>query len=232
MHAGCFNDEMHVGEDVDLTWRLRDNGWTISYQPVGRVYHEHRSTPRSFMSRRFDYGTSEGLLQRLHPRRRKRMVIPPLLALLLLLSAAAPFTNMLSLAAAVIILSADAIWNRRRLASRGVPIGTLELMRGRIRALGSLVYYLSYHLVRYYTIPLLAVSAVFPLTSLLFSAALITSARVDHKIRKPHLPFLPFLWIYFMEQAAYGAGVFWGCLNRKTFASYRVVILGQSEPAT
>ena len=231
MEAGCFKDEMHVGEDVDLTWRLRDNGWTISYLPVGRVYHEHRSTPRSFMSRRFDYGTSEGLLQRLHPQRRKRMVIPPLLALLLLLCAAAPFTGLPSLAAAVIILVADAFWNRHRFVRRGVPIGALELMRGRIRALGSLVYYLSYHLVRYYTIPLLAVSAVFPLTALLFTAALITSARVDHGIRKPRLTFLPFLWIYFMEQAAYGAGVFWGCLNRKTFASYRVVIIRQSELA-
>ena len=37
------------------------------------------------MSRRFDYGTSEGMLQRLHPQRRKRMVIPPLLALMLVL---------------------------------------------------------------------------------------------------------------------------------------------------
>ena len=67
---------MHVGEDVDLTWRLRDQGWTISYLPAGNVLHEHRSSIRSFMSRRFDYGTSEGMLQLLHPRRHKQMVIP------------------------------------------------------------------------------------------------------------------------------------------------------------
>src|SRR6266545_2838660 len=42
LNAGGFKDEMHVGEDVDLTWRLRDGGWTISYLPLGRVYHEHR----------------------------------------------------------------------------------------------------------------------------------------------------------------------------------------------
>ena len=75
--VGGFDDTMHVGEDVDLTWRLRDAGWTIAYLPAGSICHEHRSTLRSFMSRRFDYGTSEGMLQLLHPQRRKRMVIPP-----------------------------------------------------------------------------------------------------------------------------------------------------------
>ena len=78
--VGGFDDSMHVGEDVDLTWRLRDRRWSICYLPLGNILHAHRSSIRSFMSRRFDYGTSEGILQILHPTRRKRMVIPPLLA--------------------------------------------------------------------------------------------------------------------------------------------------------
>ena len=101
LQACGFNEAMHVGEDVDLTWRLRDSGWTIAYLPVGRVYHEHRSSIRSFMSRRFDYGTSEGMLQLLHPRRHKRIVIPPLLALVILLCLVAPFCGWWSLGAAV-----------------------------------------------------------------------------------------------------------------------------------
>src|SRR6266545_2838663 len=151
LNAGGFKDEMHVGEDVDLTWRLRDAGWTITYLPQGRVYHEHRSTVRSFVSRRFDYGTSEGMLQRLHPQRRKRMVIPPLLALLLALCLSAPFTGWWSLLPALAVLVADAVIVRHRLASRGIPIGLPALLRGRVRALCSLVYYLSFHLVRYYS---------------------------------------------------------------------------------
>ncbi|WP_298273378.1 mycofactocin biosynthesis glycosyltransferase MftF [Geobacter sp.] len=229
--ADGFDDAMHVGEDVDLTWRLRDEGWTIAYLPAGRVYHEHRSTLRSFMSRRFDYGTSEGMLQILHPHRRKRMVIPPLLALLLALCALAPFTGWWTLPAAAGILVADATAVRFRLARRNLPMGLGALLCGRLRALGSLVYYLCYHLVRYYSIPLVAVALLVPHFWLLPLGALLCAAKVDHAVKKPQLSFAPFALIYFLEQVAYGAGAFWGCLSRRCFASYRVVILRQMEVA-
>lgn len=231
LNAGGFKDEMQVGEDVDLTWRLRDAGRTIAYLPAGRVHHEHRSTVRTFMSRRFDYGTSEGMLQRLHPHRRKRMVVPPLLALLLALCCAAPLTGWWSLLPAVAVLAGDAVAVRRRLAARNIPIGLPALLGGRLRALGSLVYYLSYHLVRYYSIPLIAAALLCPLLWLPFLAVFGCAARVDHAVKRPPLPFLPFAAIYLLEQLAYGAGVFWGCLSRRTFASYRVVILRQMEVA-
>jgi len=226
-----FDDSMHVGEDVDLTWRLRDHGWTIAYLPAGRVYHEHRSTLRSFMSRRFDYGTSEGMLQILHPHRHKRIVVPPLLALLLALCVMAPFTGGWTLPMAAGVLAVDAMVVRVRFARRELPVGLPALLSARLRALGSLVYYLSYHLVRYYAIPLLALSLLFPLFSLVAIGLLGCAAKVDHGIKKPRLSFLCFAGIYLLEQVAYGAGVFWGCLSRRCFASYRVVILRQMEAA-
>jgi len=228
-NIGGFKDEMHVGEDVDLTWRLRDAGWSITYQPLGRVFHEHRSTVRSFMSRRFDYGTSEGMLQRLHPQRRKRMVVPPLLALLLALCLAAPFTGGWSMVPAVAVLLGDALVVRSRLARRGVPIGLPALLGGRLRALGSLAYYLSFHLVRYYSLVLIALAMVVPQIWLPFLALLGCAARVDFAIKKPDMPFAGFAAVYALEHLAYGAGVFWGCLSRKCFSSYRVTILRQAE---
>jgi mycofactocin system glycosyltransferase len=227
--AGGFDDSMHVGEDVDLTWRLRDEGWTIAYLPVGRVCHEHRSTIRSFMSRRFDYGTSEGMLQLLHPRRRKQMVIPPLLALVLALCLMAPFAGWLTLLPAAGVLAADATAIRLRFIRRGLPIALPSLLAGRLRALGSLLYYLSFHLVRYYTIPLIAGALIFPLFWVVPIGVLGCAARVDHAIKKPQLSFIRFAGIYLLEQIAYGAGVFRGCLGKKTFASYRVVILRHME---
>ena len=229
--AGGFADSMHVGEDVDLTWRLRDEGWTIAYLPVGRVCHEHRSTIRSFMSRRFDYGTSEGMLQLLHPRRRKQMVIPPLLALVLALCVMAPFTGWLTLLAAAGVLAADATAVRLRFLRRGLPIGMPALLAGRLRAIGSLTYYLSFHLVRYYSLPLIAAALFFPLFWVVPIGLLGCAAGVDHAIKKPQLSFIRFAGIYLLEQIAYGAGVFRGCLGKKTFASYRVVILKRMEVA-
>lgn len=229
--AGGFKDGMHVGEDVDLTWRLRDKGWTICYLPAGNVLHEHRSSLRSFMSRRFDYGTSEGMLQQLHPQRRKQMVIPLLLALVLMLVLAAPCAGWWPLLLATGLLAGDAAVVRFRFIHRKIPIGLGALFAGRVRALGSLVYYLSYHLVRYYAAPLVVIALVIPGPWFqLFSAAiLVCAAGVDFAVRKPPLSFARFCGIYLLEQIAYGAGVFWGCLSRKCFASYRVVILRQAE---
>jgi len=226
--VGGFDDTMHVGEDVDLTWRLRDNGWTISYLPLGRVLHEHRSTIRSFMSRRFDYGTSEGTLQLLHPQRHKRMVIPPLLAIILALCLAAPFTGWWPLAAAAALLGTDAAAVRVRLSRRGLPIGLPALVAGRLRTLGSLAYYLSYHLVRYYATPLIVLALLIPQLLVLLFAVFGCAAGVDHAVRKPQLSLARFAGIYLLEQVAYGTGVFWGCLRGRTFASYRVVILRQT----
>ena len=224
-----FKDSMHVGEDVDLTWRLRDAGWTIAYLPAGRILHQHRSTVRSFMSRRFDYGTSEGMLQKLHPRRRKRFVLPPLLGVVLALCVMAPFCSLWLIPAAGGLLAADAAVYRSRLARRGVPLGFAVILAGRLRALGGLSYYLSYHLVRYYALALCAVALVLPAFWAVPLAALFTSAGVDYFIKKPRLSAVEFTGIYLLEQIAYGAGVFWGCLRGRGFASYRVTILGRME---
>jgi mycofactocin system glycosyltransferase len=231
--TGGFKDEMHVGEDVDLTWRLRDNGWTICYLPAGNVLHEHRSTIRSFMSRRFDYGTSEGMLQLLHPARRKQMVMPALLAVVLLLCLAAPVAGWWMVPAAAGLLAVDVAAMRVRLMRRKLPIGLLSLMAGRLRALGSLAYYICYHLVRYYALPLFMIALLVPgfWAWCLPLAALLCAAGVDFAIRKPPLPFLRFLGVYTLEQVAYGSGVFWGCLSRKCFSSYRVVLHRQMEQA-
>ena len=224
-----FEDSMHVGEDVDLTWRLRDAGWTIAYLPAGRIYHEHRSSVRSFMSRRFDYGTSEGMLQKLHPLRRKRFVLPPLLGIVLALLLLAPFLSWWLIPAAGALLAADAAVYRRRLARRGVPLGYGSIFGGRLRALGGLSYYLSYHLVRYYALPLCALALLLPGFWAVPMAALFTCAGVDYLIKKPRLAAVQFTTIYLLEQLAYGSGVFWGCLRGRGFASYRVTILGRVE---
>lgn len=228
LHAGGFNDEMHVGEDVDLTWRLRDKGWTITYLPAGNICHEHRSSIRSFMSRRFDYGTSEGMLQLIHPQRHKRMVIPPLLAVLLMLVALAPFTRWWSLAAACLVLATDTVTVHHRLLHRGVALSLFTVAGGRLRALGSLVYYLSFHLVRYYLNFMILLSFIIPVLCPVTLAILCCAAAVDYSIKKPSQSFAAFTAVYTLEHLAYGAGVFWGCIRNRCFDNYRISFLSHS----
>lgn len=220
--AGGFQEALQIGEDVDLTWRLRDLGGRIVYTPVGRVRHEHRNRAGPFLRRRFQYGTSEGPLQRLHPARRKRLVVPAALAAVAALCAAAFLAaSPWPLAAAAAVLLGDAGRLAARLRGAGVPFPARWVILARLRACGSLVYYLAFHLTRYYA-PLLVLAGVAsPRLGALVAALAIAAAGVDHAVHRPALRFPTFLAIYLAEQVAYGAGVFVGCLRAGTFASYR-----------
>jgi len=225
--AGGFRTELQVGEDVDLTWRLRDAGWTIRYLPCGTVYHAHRSRLWQFMKRRFDYGTSEGLLQQLHPVRGKKMLLPAMLsAILLLLTVALVTRSFLPLPLAALVLLIDTGLTGRRMKRQGLALGTGKILAARSRAVGSLAYYLGYHLLRYYLLPLLLASLVSPSFGLLVVVTLLGVATVDHQVRKARLDLPRFWFYYFLEQLAYGCGVIAGCLRVKSFASYRLNLQG------
>jgi len=61
-----FDPSMRVGEDVDLVWRLADDGWRLRYEPAAVVRHEHRSTLSSWLARKAYYGTGADLLAHRH----------------------------------------------------------------------------------------------------------------------------------------------------------------------
>ncbi len=225
--AGGFRAELQVGEDVDLTWRLRDGGWKIVYLPAGTVCHAHRSRLWPFMKRRFDYGTSEGLLQQLHPVRGKKMPVPPMLAaILLLLVGALAFGSPLPLPVAAGLLLTDAGLATTRMRRQKLPISFFKVLLARGRAVGSLGYYLGYHLLRYYLVPLLLAVLIHPPLGLLALAIVLGVGAVDYRVRKPKLSPPRFFAYYLLEQLAYGSGVFWGCARLKNFASYRMSLTG------
>ncbi len=220
--AGGFREELHVGEDVDLTWRLRDRGGRIVYTPAGRIAHEHRNRLGNFVRRRFQYGTSEGLLQRLHPRRRKKLVLPLALGAATALAALAFLAGAVwPCAAAAAVVLADAGRLSARLRREEVRLPARWILGARLRAWASLAYYVSFHLTRYYAPVLVAVGVAWPRLGLLCAGMVVYAGAVDHAVRRPALSFPRFLGLYLTEHLAYGAGVFCGCLRLRTFASYR-----------
>ena len=64
-----FDPDLRVGEDVDLVWRLHDSGWRVRYEPSVTVFHDEPSTWARTLARRFRYGTSAGALSKRHPGR-------------------------------------------------------------------------------------------------------------------------------------------------------------------
>jgi mycofactocin glycosyltransferase len=228
--VGGFREELHLGEDVDLSWRLRDRGGTIAYAPRGAVQHEHRDRLGAFVRRRFEYGTSEALLEVLHPARRKRLVLPPALAAAAALAAVALVARSAAAAAcgaAVVLLDALRCWWRIRRQIPRMPARCVA--RARLRACASVVYWVSLHVSRYYAPLLVLASVAWPRFAPLAALVALWPAVADYRSRRPALAFPSFLALYLAEHLAYGAGVFWGCLRRRTFRCYRpVVVRGMS----
>lgn len=224
-----FNQAMHVGEDVDLSYRLRDKGWRIIYLPEGAIHHEHRNNYISFMARRFDYGTSEAMLQTRHPLRKKRMVVPHFLAAVLFLCLTVPITGAWGMLAALTCLAIDAFFFRKKVKQLDVQIDFTTILAGRIRAFGSLFYYLCFHLVRYYSVVLFILCLFVSQLRPIGLAMLVCTSVVDFAVKTPQLPFLSFFSIYLLEQIAYGTGVLWGSLSHRSFANYRLVMLKQTD---
>jgi mycofactocin system glycosyltransferase len=72
-----FDEDMPTGEDVDFVWRVDAAGWRVRFEPAARVAHDHRTSLRSWMRRRADYGRSAAALAARHPRRLAPAIISP-----------------------------------------------------------------------------------------------------------------------------------------------------------
>ncbi len=62
-----------AGDDVDLSWRLRDLNKTIAYAPGAIVFHKPRSSIGAYLKQQMGYGYAEALLFRKYPWRRDRV---------------------------------------------------------------------------------------------------------------------------------------------------------------
>jgi mycofactocin system glycosyltransferase len=67
LHPGGFDEELRLGEDVDLVWRLADAGWLVRYDPSVSVQHRTRTRLRSWLRRKVEYGSSAPDLEERHP---------------------------------------------------------------------------------------------------------------------------------------------------------------------
>ncbi|MFK4106615.1 mycofactocin biosynthesis glycosyltransferase MftF [Streptomyces sp. NPDC019531] len=62
-----FDENLRVGEDVDLCWRLIRNGRRVRYEPAVEAAHEHRARLDDWFLRKALYGTGAAPLARRHP---------------------------------------------------------------------------------------------------------------------------------------------------------------------
>ncbi len=64
--TGGFS-EQHFGEDIDLTFRLWEQGFQSQFVESAYVYHKRRSTVTSFFKQVFNFGAARPVLNTLYP---------------------------------------------------------------------------------------------------------------------------------------------------------------------
>ena len=179
------------------------------------------------MSRRFDYGTSEGMLQLLHPGRRKQMVVPvalaaaAALAVLSFLTRSWPFVAM---GAGVLLVDAARLSAKLRRERLRAPVPINPRRAAACLREPRCCCCLAFHLTRYYAPALIVAGFAWPRLGSLFAILAVWSGAVNHAVRRPTLRFPAFFGLYLAEHLSYGAGVFWGCLRAGAFGSYRPLI--------
>jgi mycofactocin glycosyltransferase len=67
LEVGGFDENLRIGEDVDLVWRLIKRGCAVRYAPESVVEHRPRSSLVALARQRYTYGRSAALLERRHP---------------------------------------------------------------------------------------------------------------------------------------------------------------------
>jgi mycofactocin glycosyltransferase len=228
--TGGIRETMHLGEDVDFCWRMRDAGWQALYVPAGIVMHRHRNTLGAMLRRRADYGTSEAVLCTLHPKRRKTLPMRPLAtAAFLGLCSAIAFLTLFPLVVTGASFVAETTAKALRLHRKRVRISFGKVCFSVVRMYMSYFYMMSFHLVRYYLVLLLLSGFAFHSLWGLGFSFLILAALVDYSVKCPRLVFPAFLFYYVLDHISYQLGVLAGCLRARSFRSYRLRFIRRVE---
>jgi O-antigen biosynthesis protein len=61
---GGFDPQFRVaGDDVDIGWRLQQQGWQLAFAPAAVVWHHRRNSMRAYWRQQVGYGKADALLQ-------------------------------------------------------------------------------------------------------------------------------------------------------------------------
>jgi mycofactocin glycosyltransferase len=210
IQPGGFDEDLRLGEDVDLIWRLAEAGWLVRYDPSVTVRHSTRSRMRSWLRRKMEYGTSAADLEARHP----GGLTPARpsawnVGILVIASTGHP------LPAAVVLAVAGGLLRRRirsvpdagALASRTVGQGLIadavaigHLLRREWWPVGSMV---------------LAASP-FTRPARVAAACMLVPIAWDWATQRPPLDPVRYTVLRLVDDAAYGSGVIASCIRNST----------------
>lgn len=219
-----YDDTMDAGEDVDMVWRLVAAGHRVRFEPAAAMRHEHRSTLRTWLGRKFFYGTGAQPLAERHPRDVAPVVLPPW-AVGVLLALFAQRRWSIPVAAAI---SSVVVWRiARRLGHVPKPAAVAARLT-RDGALAALAQ--GFALLLRHWWPLTAIASLFSHRTrrAVLLAALVDTLWEYSRVR-PQLDPLRFAIARRLDDIAYGAGVWWGALRGRSALAILPAIVRTSK---
>ncbi len=70
MEIGGFDHRFRTaGDDVDVCWRIQQQGWKIGFNPAAMVWHHRRNSLRMYWRQQKGYGRAEALLEAKWPQK-------------------------------------------------------------------------------------------------------------------------------------------------------------------
>lgn len=209
----AFDEELRLGEDVDLVWRLDEQGGMVRYEPASTVSHETRAAPLVWARRIFDYGTSAAALDRRHPQR-----LAPArfsgwnLTIAALLLARRPSAGLRTTTALAVAATATALL-ARSLRSSAVDPRVAPLVIGRTMTSDAES---AGHLLRREWWPvgwLALLSARRSRVGLAATATMLIPVIREWRRNRPEVDLPRYLLLRLVEDAAYGSGVIAGAVT-------------------
>jgi mycofactocin glycosyltransferase len=204
-----FDESLHIGEDVDLVWRLSLAGWLVRYEPTAHVWHDHRVELRAFIARRRLYARSVGMLARRHPDALPATKVNPRLALVWALALAGHRRAALGAAIVEALLIRGVV---QRLTGRTNGVAGILVARGLLATgLG-----LAHAARRAWAPPLCVLAFTRPNVRRVMVTAFAARITQDAITTRAYTAVLGDAAVRLLDEAVASAGTWEGCLQERT----------------
>ncbi|WP_239308748.1 MULTISPECIES: mycofactocin biosynthesis glycosyltransferase MftF [unclassified Frankia] len=222
-----FDPAMRYGEDVDLVWRLTAAGWSVRYEAATAVLHQPRSSWLGWATQRVGYGSSAAPLALRHPVPLRPARGAALGVAVAALAARGPAALTAGTAGSVGLGAVvSAVRLRRKLIELRPPVPHAGLLAAVLVAQGRrfTAWAAADTARRVWLVPL-GLAAGRPGRRVLLAAAILPTAW-DWWRDRPDVGLVPYVVLRVTDDAAYCAGVWWGCLRARTTRPLRPVPTG------
>ncbi len=212
---GGFAEDLRVGEDVDLGWRLGNQGWRVRYDPSVQVRHDHRVKFGAWMRRKAFYGGSSSALTKRFPYYVAPALLSPSNIVTMVAVVAARRWSVPVIAAVWAIIAVRNVVKLRPATSRvrlGILVATEDLVATQYQLMGILL--------RHWW-PISVVVGVFSKRfRYVLAAAAVVDAVLARRRNRAELDLPRYFVARRLDDLAFGAGVWLSAWRERTIRTF------------